>query len=372
MRFEETSREIVEKILRCSTDVCLSSFDRQLLLSWKDQDHSLIDPVLLAQSNGIQSDKDKHEFVLQIIMRKLARLSLELKLKIYQQVFVDMPTELAKQLAKVPDLDLQSVDQTVSDTTTATDNMLTTKNTAALLSGAVYGEIEFSSFGNILQRCMSMLDQANSTCSSSSNSNSIARQQRVFVDLGHGTGKALVAAALLYHDRLSAVCGIEYAPGLVKESLNRIELFQTIVRNNYPLFFHPLCEIVAQEGDFLLPSVDNSEFGVLDWTTAGKPNLVVIIAGKLLTVVFIDVEIFCTDIVFANSTCFNSDMMLKLGTLSETMRTGTLFVSLTYPLPSAISSNPDGSARTPSFRIVEHRNYPMSWGLATAYFQQKL
>ncbi len=83
------------------------------------------------------------------------------------------------------------------------------------------------------------------------------------------------------------------------------------------------------------------------------------------------------DIVFANSTCFNYDMIKRISELGEKMSRNSLLVTLTYPLPNALESYVvrDSSGeiiQQKVFEIVMQRNYPMSWGVATAFFHRKL
>ena len=65
------------------------------------------------------------------------------------------------------------------------------------------------------------------------------------------------------------------------------------------------------------------------------------------------------DIVFANSTCYDDELMGKIGVIAIGMKKGAFFVSFTKRLPCT------------DFVVVEHSMERMSWGEATVYIQQK-
>ena len=67
-------------------------------------------------------------------------------------------------------------------------------------------------------------------------------------------------------------------------------------------------------------------------------------------------------ILFANSTCFSSELMLKLSQKAETLKKGTIFITFTKRLPE-LSEN---WVIMPGFRRV------MSWGIATIYVHRKI
>jgi hypothetical protein len=123
----------------------------------------------------------------------------------------------------------------------------------------VYGEIDFFSFANILER-------------------SSPKQGDVFVDLGkitkfgcwpilpfcsgHGTGKGLICAALLYGPVLSKCYGVEIVPELQAISVNTVKKYEDEILP-LPLFAHHRnCSIVAEEGDLLADEYKH-------WTDAG-------------------------------------------------------------------------------------------------------
>jgi SAM-dependent methyltransferase len=210
-----------------------------------------------------------------------------------KQLFHDLPAEFAKKM--------------VESTQAAEDN----------LSAKVYGEIEFASFFSILQACE-------------------PKNGDVFVDLGHGSGKALIAALILCGQLFSRIHGIDIVPQIVEESSRRINKVQSMIDNNDPykqflescLNGRDIHEVVTVEtGDLLLEELS------LDWTSA--------------------------DIVFANSTCFGFELMRQLSEKANRMKSGAKLVTLTLPVHST------------EFELLFKRNYPMSWGIATVFFQRK-
>lgn len=135
-----------------------------------------------------------------------------------------------------------------------------------------------------------------------------------------------VTASLLFGDKLKCIKGIELLSDLYDTSVTAINSYITIIQSpEYCEMFQTRCACPLQpyEGDFF------SENSVAEWTAA--------------------------DIVFANSTCFNSELMDQIAQHAIKMRHGSRLITFTRPLPSD------------SFRITEKLNLGMSWGAATCY-----
>ena len=180
------------------------------------------------------------------------------------------------------------------------------------------------------------------------------------VDLGHGTGRGIVAASLVYGGSIfSQILGIEIVPELYQISKtttsqeyiashkDKIDGFLHIkhnsgytssnndgskVREEFTVTEDKKCDIFISLGDFL--STERLDGVYREWTDA--------------------------DIVFANSTCFSYDLIVQISSMAEKLRPGTIFISLTQSLPS------------PCFEIIHQYTLPMSWGAATCFIQQRL
>jgi SAM-dependent methyltransferase len=127
-----------------------------------------------------------------------------------------------------------------------------------------------------------------------------------FYDLGSGSGKPVIAAAILHP--FHSCIGIEILEGL-----------------------HHL-SIQAQ----------------LQWSLTTQSTVVEFIRGSFLDPlqnVWVD-----GDVVFANSTCYGASMMAEVAEIASTMRVGSFFISLSYALP-------DSSG----FRLLDEERLPMSW-----------
>lgn len=176
-------------------------------------------------------------------------------------------------------------------------------------SSLTYGEIEFFSFGEIFYTIETRYGGLPSG--------------GIFYDLGSGTGKAILAGALLHS--FSECWGIEILSSLHSIALNLIqeyseEITQIVLQNTDLWMTFP--KIVSVLGDIL-------EF---DWKNAS--------------------------LIFVNSTCFTEEMIEKISNVDVAV--GTLAISLTNSL----------SAKTWSqLEIVRKR---MSWGEATIYIQRKV
>lgn len=177
-------------------------------------------------------------------------------------------------------------------------------------SSLVYGDIDFNSFANILIRAD-------------------VQKNDVFVDLGSGTGRAVVYATLLMGDKLKKSYGIEILPLLHEYAMKGIESMHQKFREQPDLFQYHLTDTSVEKGDFL---DDNN---ALDWSTSA-------------------------DIVFINSTAFSEVLFSRIQSKAECFKEGMKVITLTRCFSS------------PCFEIIDTVNYTMSWGLATCYFHIRL
>ena len=66
------------------------------------------------------------------------------------------------------------------------------------------------------------------------------------------------------------------------------------------------------------------------------------------------------DLIFANSTCFTEDLMMKLSVKSQTCKPGTRFITFTASLDS------------PYWKVIYKQQLAMSWGPATVFVHLRL
>ena len=147
------------------------------------------------------------------------------------------------------------------------------------------------------------------------------RQGSIFYDLGSGTGKAVFVARFL-HD-FGRCGGIEVLEGLA-EAASEVQA-------------------AYDQGDYR---------SYLTVSGAGDCQLV---QGSLLEDDWSD-----GDVCFANSTCFDDDLMEAMARRAEQLKPGAYFVTFTKGLPS------------PKFEVMERKRYKMSWGPATVYIHRRL
>ena len=129
-----------------------------------------------------------------------------------------------------------------------------------------------------------------------------------FYDLGSGSGRPCIAAALCHPFR--ACKGIEINPDL-------FEISQLVAQKWHG--FHKKSEI---EIDFILGSFLDHKY--CEWTEG--------------------------DLVFVNSTCFTPQTVACLAEIASVMKKGAFIVTLSHPLP--VSSG---------FAVLEELRFPMSW-----------
>jgi len=176
--------------------------------------------------------------------------------------------------------------------------------------GLIYGEIEFESFQKILETALTGLKGKNGK----------------FTDLGSGTGKACLWAAMTTPFR--HFFGIEVIEGLHDKARDLLAAFNA-----------------------LNPS---TSFGGSSSSTNSKLEFV---QGSFLA----DVHDWSdSDLAFANSTCFPAELMMKLSVKSQLMKPGSRFITFTTSLDS------------PYWRVIYKERMNMSWGMATVFIHERL
>lgn len=163
-----------------------------------------------------------------------------------------------------------------------------------------YGEVTFSSLANIL--CKDLVRHG-------------VELKGSFYDLGSGSGRGVIAAALLGH--FNRVCGIEMLNELHQASVEVQEVYEAKIAPKLSLDSNQKVEFL--KGNLL---------GV-DWHDAS--------------------------VIFINSTCFSGPLMAKISKKANKLKPGACIVTLSQRLSS------------PHYELVESKIYPMSWGDATAH-----
>lgn len=161
----------------------------------------------------------------------------------------------------------------------------------------VYGEIIFEPFIALLSLC-----QPNSST--------------VFYDLGSGTGKAVLACAMVFNVKKS--CGIELFPALhsAASSLQQRLMLNAEYQEN-------ASRIEFKNSDFL------------------------------------KIELADASLVFINATAFFGEVWLAISAHMEQLKPGTLVISTSKPLHSG------------QFLTIHKTEVAMSWGIVSAFIQQR-
>jgi len=167
----------------------------------------------------------------------------------------------------------------------------------------VYGEVEFDAFYEVLQHAGAGMPSG-----------------MRFYDLGSGTGRAIFVAVLTLDLKFAG--GIEILKQIHDASLEVLERYNQSILPGLTdpaliKFFH---------GSFL----DDT----YDWTNG--------------------------DLIFANSTCFEEDLLEKIASKAENLCPGARVITFTMAL------------RSLWFKIIYKKRFNMSWGPATVYIHQKL
>jgi SAM-dependent methyltransferase len=172
------------------------------------------------------------------------------------------------------------------------------------LSSLVYGEVLFTSLARVICKYVPL------------------KPGMTFYDVGSGSGRGVFLSTLL-HD-FKRCSGIEILNGLYTAS--------TEVLKKYNSEFAPK----DAKGQITGPEVTlhHSDFRLIDFSDA--------------------------DLIFANSTCFDEQLMNDLARACERLKQGAFVITLTKGLNST------------HFQVMESKQYPMSWGMATAITQKKI
>lgn len=165
----------------------------------------------------------------------------------------------------------------------------------------IYGEVEFQSFYRVLRKIN-------------------PQPGLVFYDLGSGTGKAVFVAR--FTQDFARCLGIEILHGLHTQALKVVDRYNREFRS-------VLC--------------------------AGQNQHASVHEGSILDVNWLD-----GDVVFANSTCFDDDLMKHISTMAEGLKPGAIVVTFTKGLSSK------------AFEVLERKRYKMSWGPATVFIHRRL
>lgn len=162
----------------------------------------------------------------------------------------------------------------------------------------VYGEIEFEPFIALLSLCR-------------------ITANTVFYDLGSGTGKAVLACAMVYSPRRS--CGIELFTPLHEAAEQRRLQLQA-----WPDYALKAKHIEFKRADFL------------------------------------EMDLQDADLIFINSTAFFGDYWRLISRHLEQLKSGTQVVSISKPLDSS------------AFKVQKTTILQMSWGPVTAHLQDRM
>jgi len=170
----------------------------------------------------------------------------------------------------------------------------------------VYGEVLFTSLARVILKYVPL------------------KPNMIFYDVGSGSGRGVFLAALLHNFKRCS--GIEILHSLYSAS--------TEVLKKYESDFAPKSADGKAAKDAVEVTLSHSDFRLKDFSDA--------------------------DLIFANSTCFDEQLMNDLARCCENLRAGAVVITLTKGLNST------------HFQVLESKQYPMSWGMATAITQKKI
>jgi len=167
----------------------------------------------------------------------------------------------------------------------------------------IYGEVDFHSFARVLRKIN-------------------PKPGCVFYDLGSGTAKAVFVARFM-HD-FSATLGIEILGSLDTAA-------QVVVERFNGGGFRPMLNTAFSQD---VKCMKGSFLNDCPWDDG--------------------------DVIFANSTCFDDELMEGMSREAGKLKPGAFFITFTKGLSSE------------KFEVLERKRYKMSWGPATVFIHRRL
>ena len=159
-----------------------------------------------------------------------------------------------------------------------------------------------------------------------------------FVDLGHGTGKGILAGAMMH--QFERCWGIEILESLQNVSLNLKGVYDAYLAETEPASYE-------------------QTFG---WPVASAPRFEAV-QGDIFEHDWSD-----SDMIFCNSTCFFPEMMERIYLKTLSCRKGTWFISMSKKLPHAAKVDPKRPVdESLQWELILAIKLEMSWGKATVH-----
>jgi len=191
-----------------------------------------------------------------------------------------------------------------------------------------YGEFDFYFFADLLDRAHTHYKQYNQE--NVNQANELGWQDKVFCDIGSGTGRLVMAAAAL-HPGWKLCRGVELLEGIHKEALETLEKCQIDVANDY----HEYYDKTTQQSDFEyqlpLPSLTNTHGNINHFATQSTVLAPIQYTQGSFTDPYLHLSNI--DIAFVFSSCFDSDIMNSLSkALGRQCREGSIIITTDYPL----------------------------------------
>jgi len=197
------------------------------------------------------------------------------------------------------------------------------KREGYISSTLAYGEIMFESFEELFRIIKEYTGNEHSKKSNdTSGFNVLNNDNLTFVDIGCGTGKPVFAAALLHP--FKKVIGVEILEDLYKNCVSNLQFWSKYIKP----------ELGEERSNNLQFSFLHNDATLIDWSDA--------------------------DVVFMNSTCFTSGLMIDLSGKCKALKEGAIIISITRQVVG------------PAVKLIEERKMMESWGEATVYIQKRV
>jgi len=166
-----------------------------------------------------------------------------------------------------------------------------------------------------------------------------------FIDLGSGTGRGVLAAAMLMPFR--RLIGIEILEGLHEAAIQAKTRFDLLKDQNK--------QVAQTEQEENGGSKNGSSASGSGGVTSSSDQSIEFIHAS-----FLDLDWSEADVVLANSTCFDEQLMDAIAEQAKDLKEGSIIITLTKQLHASY------------LKLIYAEQHRMSWGMATVNIHLKL
>jgi hypothetical protein len=190
----------------------------------------------------------------------------------------------------------------------------------------------------------------------------VAPRERIFTDLGSGSGKVLITAYLYKHSQFDSFLGIELLAELHDFAQEKLAQLKQMISDN---------EIFSNDGENSISECKHHGCIKYSFSAEDVERKIKLIQGDFLASAG---EFWLnSSLVYMCSTVFSQEMMISISKLCERLPLHSLIISTTHKLAN-ITHNSAQTKQSSSnmFQILRQTTEAMSWGATTLIIHRKI